>query len=336
MMNNYGLGDLAQTFLLQRRGAAIKADMARLTEELASGQVSDTKSVLAGNVAYLSDIESDLRGLSAYKVAGTEAAQFASSVQSALERMDFGVGELSTSLLAVGASANGTVLDKMSADAENEFRSLVSVLNTSSAGRSIFAGAATDQSALSSADAILADLRAAIVGNTTVADIETAVDQWFDDPAGFRASAYTGSDASLAPLQLAEDEQVSLDLKADSQVFRDLLKGVALAAVAADGGLGLSAGNQRELLVTAGIGLLEAKEVLTATQSSVGSAEARIDTIAARNAARDTSLQLARGALLQADPYETATQLEAVQFQLQSLYTITARTSDLSLVNFIR
>ncbi|WP_299751017.1 flagellin [uncultured Tateyamaria sp.] len=335
-MNSYGLGDLAQTFLLQRRGASIKADMARLTEELASGQVSDTKSVLAGNVAYLSDIESDLRGLAAYKVAGTEAAQFASSVQSALDRVDFGVGQLSTALLAVGASANGPVLAQMSTDAENELRSLVSVLNTSSAGRSIFAGAATDQSALNSADVILADLRTAIAGNTTVSDIETAVDQWFDDPAGFRASAYTGSDASIAPFQLAEDEQISVDLKADNQVFRDLFKGVALAAVAADSGLGLSAGNQRDLLVRAGIGLLEAKEALTATQSGVGAAEARIDTITARNAARDTSLQLAKGALLEADPYETATQLEAVQFQLQSLYTITARTSDLSLVNFIR
>lgn len=66
-MNSYGLGDLAQTFLLQRRGADIKTDVARLTEELASGQVSDTKSILSGNVAYLTDIESDLRSLSAYQ-----------------------------------------------------------------------------------------------------------------------------------------------------------------------------------------------------------------------------------------------------------------------------
>ncbi|WP_299555795.1 flagellin [uncultured Tateyamaria sp.] len=335
-MNSYGLGDLAQTFMLQRRGAAIKADMVRLTEELASGQVSDVKSVLAGNVGYLSDIESDLRNLSAYKVAGTEAAQFASSVQNALDHMDAGVSQLSTDLLTVAASAIGPVLDQMSAAAESELRSLVSALNTSSAGRSIFAGAATDQPALASSDVILADLRAAIAGNTTPSDIEAAVDQWFDDPAGFRASAYTGSNTSIAPFQLAEDEKVAVDLKADDQVFRDLFKGVTLAAVAADNGLNLSAEDRRALLETAGINLFETKAQLTATQGNLGAAEARIDTVATRNAARDTSLRLAKSALLKADPYDTATQLEAVQFQLQSLYTITSRMSDLSLVNFIR
>ncbi|GGX38264.1 flagellar hook protein FlgL [Tateyamaria omphalii] len=335
-MSSYGLGDLAQTFLLQRRGAAIKADMARLAEELQTGQVSDTKSVLAGNVAYLSGIENDLRGLSAFKVAGSEAAQFASSVQSALDRMDAGVGLLSTDLLTVSASASGPVLDQMSTAAETEFKSLVSALNTSSAGRSLFAGAATDSRALNDAEVVLADLRAAITGNSSLTDIEAAIDQWFDDPAGFSTSAYTGSGVSILPFQLAENEQVAVDLKADDQVFRDLFKGVALATVAADGALGLSADNQRDLLERAGTKILESKESLTATQSRVGAAEARIETIAARNAARDTSLQLAKGALLQADPFDTATQLEAVQFQLQSLYTISARMSDLTLVNFIR
>lgn len=224
----------------------------------------------------------------------------------------------------------------MSKDAESELQSLVSTLNTSSAGRSIFSGAATERPALSNADEILNDLRAAIAGNTTLHDVETAVEQWFDDTNGFRAAAYTGSDSSIQPFQLAEDEQVAIDLKADDQVFRDLLKGVALAAVAADGVFGLSVESQRELLEHAGTRLLTAKEALTAMQGDIGASEARIDTIGARNAARDTSLQLAKGALLRADPYETATQLEAVQFQLQSLYTITARMSDLSLVNFIR
>lgn len=335
-MNGYGLGDLAQTFLLQRRGAVIKADMARLTEELTSGQVSDVKSVLAGNVSYLSDIESGLGSLSAYKVAGTEAAQFASSLQTALDRIDTGAIQLSTNLLSVAANASGPVLDQLSTDAENEFDRFVSTLNTSSAGRSVFAGAATDQPALNSSDVILADLRTAIAGNMTLSDIETAVDQWFDDPTGFRTSAYTGSNTSIAPFQLAENEQVSIDLRADDQVFRDMLKGVALAAVAADDSFALSAADQRVMLERAGTKIFEAKAQLTATRSNLGAAEARIDAIATRNAAQETSLKLARNELLQTDPFDTANQLEAVQFQLQSLYTITSRMSDLSLVNFIR
>ncbi|WP_299047513.1 flagellin [uncultured Tateyamaria sp.] len=335
-MYSYGLGDLAQNFLLQRRGAALKTEMTRLNEELASGRISDVKSVLAGNVSYLSDIEGDLRTLSGYKVATSEAAQFASAAQSALDRIDTGVATLSTALITASSSAVGPVLDQMSVDAKNELSSIVTSLNTSSGGRSLFAGAATDRPALNGADTILADLRAAIAGNTTVDDISAAVDAWFDDPAGFRASAYTGSDSALAAFQLAEDEQVSVSLKADDTVFRTLMKNTALAAIAADDSLALSGPAQQSLLQQAGEGLFEAKADLTAARSNLGSAEARIDTIATRNAARDTSLQFAKGALLQADPYDTATQLEAVQFQLQSLYTITARMSDLSLVNFVR
>ena len=335
-MVSYGLGDLAQNFLLQRRGAALKTEMTRLNEELASGRISDVKSVLAGNVSYLSDIEGDLRTLSGYKVATSEAAQFTASAQAALDRIDVGIATLSTALITASSSAVGPVLDQMSVDAGTELNSIVTALNTSSAGRSLFAGAATDRPALNDADTILADLRAAIAGNTTVGAIAGAVDAWFDDPAGFRASAYTGSDTAIAPFQLAEDEQVAFDLKADDAVFRNLLKSAALAAIAADDSLNLSGTAQQELLERAGTDLFEAQADLTATRSNLGAAEARIDTIATRNAARDTSLQFAKGALLQADPYDTATQLEAVQFQLQSLYTITARMSDLSLVNFVR
>ncbi|KIC49619.1 flagellin [Tateyamaria sp. ANG-S1] len=335
-MNTHGLGDLAQTFLLQRRGAALKSEMARLNQELASGQVSDVKSVLAGNVSYLSDIEADMRTMSAYKIATTEAAQFADSAQNALNRMDTSAGTLSNALLTVSSIAVGPVLDQLSVDATHEFEAIVSALNTSSGGRSIFAGTATDTPATTNAGSILADLRAAIAGQTGVSNIADAVTQWFDDPAGFRNSAYTGSDNAIAPFQIAEDRQVSVDLKADQTVFRDLLKGAALAAIAADDTLGLSAAGQQEILEIAGSELIRAKDQLTATQGNLGSAQARIDAIATQNAARATALEFAKGALLQADPYETATQLEAVQFQLQSLYTVTARMSDLSLVNFVR
>ena len=62
---------------------------------------------------------------------------------------------------------------------------------------------------------------------------------------------------------------------------------------------------------------------------------ARLDRIATRNAAEVTSLTMAKNTLLEADPFEAATKLEEAQFQLQSLYTVTVRSSELSLVNFL-
>lgn len=335
-MSSFSLGDLAQTFMLQRRGAALKAEMTRLNEELATGQVSDIKSVLAGNVSYLTDIESDLKTLSGFRVASTEAKQFADGVQISLERVDASVATVGAALISVSSSGVGPVIDQMSQDAETELAAIVSTLNASSGGRSLFAGNASDQSPLAGADVILAGLRAATAGALTPEDIVAAADQWFDDPAGFSATAYGGSDNDIAPFRLGNGENVSVQLTADDKVFRDILKNVAIAAIASDSSFGLSAEARRDLFQDTGAEVFRAQADLTATRANVGSAQARIDELETRNATEETALLYAKGALLQADPYETATELEAVQFQLQSLYTVTARMSDLTFVNFIR
>ena len=55
-----------------------------------------------------------------------------------------------------------------------------------------------------------------------------------------------------------------------------------------------------------------------------------------RNQAELLSLELAQSDLVGADPYRLATELEAVQTNLEMLYSITARLSRLNLTDFIR
>ena len=335
-MSSFSLGDLAQTFMLQRRGAALKADMARLNEELATGQVSDIKSVLAGNVSYLTDIERDLKSLTGYSVATSEATQFADAVQTALGRMDTSVGSLGTTLLTKSGNAIGPILDQFAVEAKTELETIVGALNTNSAGRSLFAGNATDQRATADVETILSGLRTAVTGATNAQDVLDMAELWFADPAGFAATAYLGSDSSLAPFRLGKGETVRIQLSANDEVFRDMIKHVAVAAISDDTTLGLSEAERRSLLEDTGANLFKSQGALTATSAAVGSTQARIDALATRNSTEESALLIAKGALIQADPYEAATELEAVQFQLQSLYAITSRMSDLSFVNFIR
>lgn len=335
-MSTLSLGDLAQSFLLQRRGAALKAEMTQLTQELTSGQVSDVKAVLAGNVSYLTDIENDLSTLSGFKIATSEAAQFADATQIALERIQDVGSTLGTAALTGSTSALGSVLDGVSNDAENDLDVIMSALNTSNGGRTLFAGNATNQAAAADADTILSALRAATLGAQSPADLIAATDTWFDDPAGFAATAYLGSSETISPFRLSNSDAVSLTITAADKEFRSLIRNVALAAVATDDGFGFDSKAKQEILSEVSSGLFSNQPDLTALRAKVGSAQARIETVTTQNAAEETSLAFAKGALLQADPYETATKLEEVQFQLQSLYTVTARMSDLSLVNFIR
>ena len=54
-----------------------------------------------------------------------------------------------------------------------------------------------------------------------------------------------------------------------------------------------------------------------------------------RLSAERTSYEIARTGLLEADPYETASRLEDVQFQLEALYAVTARMARLSLTSYL-
>ena len=68
----------------------------------------------------------------------------------------------------------------------------------------------------------------------------------------------------------------------------------------------------------------------------LGRAEAQIEIASARNSAESTALQIARTGMLAADPYETATKLQETQTQLEMIYSITARMTRLSLVDYLK
>ncbi|WP_108836767.1 flagellin [Tateyamaria sp. Alg231-49] len=335
-MNSFSLGDLAHSFMLQRRGAELQAEFSRVTEEVASGQVSDIKSVLAGNTGYLIDIENNLQALTSYAVATVEAAQLADATQAVLELVNTSVEQLNSVLVAMPSSAQGAILDQFSNDAEIEMATIVSALNTTSGGRSVFAGLATDRSALEGVGVILDALRAATATATTPDELKTLAEQWFDDPLGFTAVAYTGTDEALAPFRVGDNETVSVNVTANDSALRDILMNVSVAVISKDEAFGFSTIERQDLLRDSGEGLFQVQTDLTAIRASVGFAQARIDAVSTRNATEENGLLIARAALLQVDPFEAASELEAVQFQLQSLYTVAARMSDMSFVNFIR
>ena len=71
------------------------------------------------------------------------------------------------------------------------------------------------------------------------------------------------------------------------------------------------------------------------TQGALGVLEAEVERITVAQNAEISALTLARNEIANADPFETASALQAVQLQLETHYQMTARLSQLSLVNFI-
>ena len=335
-MNSLSIGDLANSFLLQRRGTALKTEMSRLTQELATGQVSDIKSVLAGNFSYLSDLENSMKTLEGYKVASTEASQVTGTMQSILANIQDIGAQFSADLISVSTGGLDAIALQNATTARQYLDSVVSSLNTEFAGRKLFSGTAVNSSPLASSSDLIDALRTELSGVVGAGAKEAAAEAWFDDPAGFDAIVYQGSTAALAPFRLSQTEDISLDVRANSNEIKEVLRHLTMAALADDATLVSGPAERLEILQSAGEGLFNNQSSLTALRANIGFSEARIDQIATRNASEMTALEYAKGTLLAADPFETVTRLEEVQFQLQSLYTVTSRSSELKLVNFLR
>ncbi len=330
-----GLGDMSYTFQLRRQSADLKALTQRLSTEVSTGLVNDPARRLSGDLVPLSGIETSMTRLTAYEVAAAEAALFAGGMQETLATVDTLAGNLAPSLLSAAASGHVAMVRTTARDAADRFDSAVSALNTRVGDRTLFAGTAADRPALAPAEQILAALETLTTGLATAAEVEAAVVQWFGDPAGFAAVAYRGGDP-LAPLAVSPEDSVTFDVTAGDPAFRDTLQGFALAALIDRGAGPALPSEQAALARRAGEMLLQGSADRADLAARIGTVEGRIETARQRNTAETSALEIARAALLSADPYETATRLEAAQGQLEALYAVTARLSRLSLLEFLR
>ncbi|WP_172297610.1 flagellin [Pseudoruegeria sp. HB172150] len=331
------LGDLAMSFQQKLHGTRIRRDIARLTDELASGRRSDLREATAGHFGAFAAIEHQLRSLAAHKTSAEEASLFASSLQVALGTVQESSADLAPLLLESADSAHASWISATSSDSRARFSTVVSTLNTSAADRTLLGGTATTGPALADAETMLGDLAAAVVAETTAVGVETIVIAWFDDPGGgFETNGYLGSTTALSPFRVGSEQSVSLPATAADQEIRDLLKSYALAALADAGALDGLEAEQGALLGLAGERMFNANADVVELRGRIGAAEAAIEVAISRNVSETTALRLTRNQMIAADPYDAAVDLEAAQLQLEALYTITARAARLTLTDFLR
>ena len=329
------LGDLAQSYAMQSRNTALKQDIQRLTQELSSGKIADVRKAVSGDTAYVNDLERSLTKLNGYDMATLEAGQFATGVQSALSRINDLNTDFRSVLLTTGNAAFGETGNNVLAQARETLTSVINTMNTSVSGRMVFSGTATDTQPIAQAEDLLTALGTAVAGAGNVDDILAAAQAWFDDPAGFDSVGYLGSKTSLAPVPLSDQESARFDLRGDDPALKEMLRNLAIITLADDPALGLTAAQQKEVFEKSTQGVSNASIGLINLQAKVGFSESQIEIVTTRNNSERSALEMARNTLLSIDPYQAATELEQVQFQLQSLYAITSRMSQLSLVNYL-
>lgn len=330
------IGDLSQSFLLQRHQAALQARSLRLQSEVTTGKVADTRSHLRGDYIHLGEIERGLALVESYRTAIAEGEIVTESLQSALGAVQQVTSDVASGLLLAAQSGSPLGVETGAQQAGAAFETLVAQLNARAGDRSLFAGAAYDSPALAPPQAMLEALRGAMHGAASLAEVQEALDGWFGSGGGFETQGYLGATQDGAAVQLSEDLRLSLSLRADDPVFRDLLKAVAMAALAADKSLPFDTKLRRQMVEAGGSGLMTAQSGLTDTLAGLGLQQARIEDSRARAEAAGFALERSRSTLLSADPFEAATRFEAVQSQIEALYAVSARATRLRFLDYMR
>ncbi|WP_254442622.1 flagellin [Ruegeria arenilitoris] len=336
MMKLNSIGDMARSMTVRARSVQIRNQLDTLTYEMQWGRVRNVSEHLGGDYSQLLDLDRSLSRLDAYRVATSEARLFTDAMQLSLNVVGDSIGKVSATLLSFGTANQTVTHDQASVQAREELDTMMSALNKRVGGRSLFSGIAADVSPLASPESLLAALRAEMVGQPTISAMRQAAEDWFNDPAGFETVIYRGSNTKLTPMQISENERINLPITANDTQFRTAMRDVAIAALVSDPALNIAPDAKTALFRQLGVDLADNEADNIKLQARVGTAEERIEQAATRNAAARTSLEISKNNLIAADPESTATQLKAVQFQLESLYTVTVRNSTLSLVNFLR
>lgn len=329
-----GYGDLAQTLLLRRHTAAAKADITRLSQEVTTGLTSDTARHLSGNLGQVNAIDAAQARLAAYGTVTDELGPLASALQSGLGVIADLADTAQAALLPAAGTVTTTQVDGAAAAARSALDTMMSTLATRFGDRSLFGGSATATTAVGDSAALLAALGPVVAGATDAESARTAISDWFDDPAGFAAQMYHGSDPA-GPVPVAEGVSVRLQVTANDPALREVMKGLAMGALLDDGLFAGQPEARADLAAQAGQSLLAAGDGLTQLAARLGSAQEKIADAATRNTAESSALDIARVDLLGVDSYDASTRLTDAEDRLQLLYTLTSRLSDLSLVNYL-
>jgi flagellar hook-associated protein 3 FlgL len=330
------IGDLSQSYMMNRQSAASKHDVARLSQELASGLKSNVGAAVGTDFSILSGLERALTLIDSYSRATTEARVFTDAAQAALGVVQDELGDIGPALLMSANNGNATLVSAASADAKQRITTVISALNTAVSGRHLFSGQDTDRMPLQSAEAMLDAIRPAVQVAQTPQEMLMAVDAWFAPGGGFDAQGYRGSDTPVAGFQISQNTKVAMDTTAAHDDIRSTLAALTKAALVMDTPFVNDAQAKRAVMEGAAMQTLAAQGAVAIVRSELGAAQEAIAMAEARSGAERSALQIDRAGILSADPYETATAFQQATTQLESLYLITSRVSRLKLTDFIR
>ena len=333
-MNLTGFPNALQFSRLNSAISTLKTQSEEARVEVVTGRPGDLKTALGADIGDVQLLRKAFDDVAAFKVATNRALGRASTAQLALTSARSNAATISTSVLDAVGTANETAVRFAGDDAERQLDVAFAAFNKRFEGTSLFAGDAVDQLPLGDADTLINDVRAIYVAAADATQFAADMDFYFNDPTGgFATSIYQGGAGEAPRVEVSEGEVISYNAKADEQEVRDLLRSLSTIVVASQQ---FSSPDRNITLNQAAVDLIEASDGIAALQGRIGNAEGRMTLTLSTLDAEETALGLAYNDRVSSDPFEAAVRLQQLESQLESAFVLSARVSQLTLVNFLR
>lgn len=336
MKNGISFIDSSRNAPLQQSISGLKKKVIRLSSDLSSGKFSNLNAATRGDYTRLAAINHQRQMNEIYLSNSKKISQDLNHLQSALQKITEPAKSLSLKFINIHNTPGDYILNRAVSEGKALLDGTINDLNSSIAGRSLLSGSATDRAAISGSDEILAALTLHVSGLTTGEEISSAIDDWFMTPgAGFEQLAYLGEIAETTSLPINTLAIMNApNISALNPEIRTFLAQLSKSAMVQSVNIGNFEKN--EMIRNAGYGLLNAESGMLRLSESLGIIEERVDQNRVQLGFEIMATESAHLELIEIDQFKTATELQSILAQIEAVYTLTARSANLSLVGYLR
>lgn len=327
--------DLLSTTTLSRNINKVKTDADIARSEAVTGRIEDLTTAVNGNLGSVHLLRKAIDDVQTYQSSLTQAENRITRTQSILGNIGADTSRIATGIFSALGQEDEFAVSTLSSEAGIALVSAFSGLNSGFEGRSVFGGNVTDRPPLASADTLIADVQAILLAGPDAATINTALDTYFNDPAGgFATNVYQGGTEDAPGVEISPGIRLDVGMRADEQPIKDLIRGLAVLA-SKDAILVGGETDRRLVLESAATFAVNANSEIISEQAVIGANEGQIERIKEHYDSEEIILTNLYNERTARDPYEAATQLQLLETQLESAYLMTARIARLSLANYI-
>lgn len=325
-MDRFSISSGLMTASLGQHISELRTQIGKTSTEATTGRYEDLTLHLSGRIGKAMLGQKALADISTDREVLNLRASRLSLIQTSLGTVQESSSGIAANMLSAIGGEHETDVGIAARDAKAALSASLSSLNARYGDRFLFAGDATSTLPFSDQSALLADIELIADSATDSADFATQLDDYFTSPTGgWLQNIYQGSTTASDP------ESVT----ADNDAIKSLIRDLAVLAISGPDGPLASLNGYKTLVQETSLSLSSSETQITNLRADLGVYEERNAIEQKTLDTEETVLTASFNDLTARDQYEAATELQSLQTTLEASYLITARLSQLSLLNYL-